>query len=544
MALICLSTAGFRVGRQKNEQPKAVVQIAHGLAEQAATLAQFARSFLKSLTIIQAIVPKLAKERTQENQSKIEAAALELFTTQGFHGTNNREIAEMIGVSTGTLYTYFPNKESIFARLAQNYRVHMDQWRKQTIGGLKDPLSRGGLKNLAAAVQELMYDDSESFLIILSDVIEFGNQHFLQVFHDVPQQFRRLLGPALDAVKKQPNWRGEDPAFVLASMYVYFFTYFLMEKHMQGEHHLGLSNDQATEQFIDLLSHGLWRAPATAQGKSNERGRIHQPPDRTAPKQSFQVERERIDYLRFLSGRLWSLPPDTPLHARNGSGTPLTKPPILFLPEIPRDRIDENQLRIEAAALELFTRQGFHGTNMRDIAKKAEVSQGAIYMYYESKERIFEGLVRSYRQSMRMFLERVFRVLEDPFSQEGLRLFAAAMRSMVYDDAEYWLLMYIDVIEFKNRHFLTAFHDVPEQFRRLLGPAAARVKKQAAWCGQDPALAMAMIYFYFHTYFVIERLMHGNRHLGVADEEAIARFVDVLLYGVWTSSTGQAKKKK
>jgi AcrR family transcriptional regulator len=233
------------------------------------------------------------------------------------------------------------------------------------------------------------------------------------------------------------------------------------------------------------------------------------------------------------------LPPDTPLHERNGSGAHSTKPPILFLPEIPRDRIDENQLRIEAAALELFTRQGFHGTNIRDIAEKANVSQGAIYMYYPSKDRIFEGLVRSYRQSMRMFLERVFKVVEDPFSREGLRLFATAMRSMVYDDAEYWLLMYIDVIEFKNRHFLTAFHDVPEQFRRLLGPAAARVKKQAGWCGQDPALVMAMIYFYFHTYFVIERLMHGNRHLGVSDDEVISRFIDVLLYGMWTPSTGQ-----
>ena len=497
--------------------------------------------FFGIFTIILPIVPKLAKERTQENRRKIEAAALELFTTQGFHGTNNREIAQKIGVSTGTLYTYFPNKESIFARLAQKYRSHMDQWRRRTIGGLTDPLSRSGLKSLAAAVQVLMYDDSESFLIILSDVIEFRNQHFLQVFHNVPQQFRRLLGPALDQVKKQPGWRGEDPAFVLASMYVYFFTYFLMEKHMQGERHLGLPHDQATERFIDLLSYGLWRSPGKGQGKRSETGKANKNTDRTVLKQSFQVERERIDYLRFLSGRLWSLPPDTPLHARNGNGPHSTKPPILFLPEIPRDRIDENQLRIEAAALELFTRQGFHGTNMRDIAKKAEVSQGAIYMYYASKEGIFEGLVRSYRQSMRMFLERVFKVLEDPFSQEGLRLFAAAMRSMVYDDAEYWLLMYIDVIEFKNRHFLTAFHDVPEQFRRLLGPAAARVKKQPGWCGEDPARAMAMIYFYFHTYFVIERLMHGRRHLGVSDDEAVSRFIDVLLYGMWTPATVQAE---
>ena len=109
------------------------------------------------------------------------------------------------------------------------------------------------------------------------------------------------------------------------------------------------------------------------------------------------------------------------------------------------------------------------------------------------------------------------------------------MRSMVYDDAEYWLLMYIDVIEFRNRHFLAAFHDVPEQFRRLMGPTVASVKKQPGWCGHDPALVMSIVYFYFHTYFVIERLMLGSRHLGVSDEEAIERFVDILLHGLWSN---------
>ena len=483
-------------------------------------------------------MPKIAKERTQENQRRIEAAALQLFTRQGFHGTNNREIAEKIGVSTGTIYTYFPGKEAIFASLAQRYRSHMKERLRLVVGHLEEPLSKQGIKQLAVAIESAMYEDPEYFLMLLSDVIEFKNQHFRQVFHNVPQQFERMMGPAFDRVRKQPGWRGEDPAFVLASIYLYFFTYFLMERHMQGEQHLGLANDQATERFIDLLFRGLWRsAPEAGQARSRDslrrRHALH------------QAEQDRIAYLRFLSGRLWSLPPDAPPHrSRNGAADHPAKHPILFLPEIPRDRIDENQLRIEAAALELFTRQGFHGTNMRDIAEKADVSQGAIYSYYPSKEAIFAGLVRSYRHSMRLFLERVFRAMEDPFSKSDLTLFAAAMRSMVYDDAEYWLLMYIDVIEFNNRHFLTIFHDIPAQFRRLLGPAIRRVKKQPGWCGQDPALVMAMIYFYFHTYFVIERLMHGNQHLGVSDEEAVDRFIDLLSHGLWNSpSMGSSASK-
>jgi AcrR family transcriptional regulator len=485
-----------------------------------------------SSSIIHSSVPKIAKERTQENRRRIETAALEFFTTQGFHGTNNREIAEKVGVSTGTIYTYFSSKEAIFAALAGKYRLHMAKRLRQSVGHLKDPLSKAGIKRLARAIESAMYEDPEYFLLLLSDVIEFKNRHFFQVFHNVPQQFRHLMGPELEQAKKLPGWRGEDPAFVLASIYLYFFTFFLMERHMQGEQHLGLPNEQATDCFIDLLFHGLWRSAAEMdQAGLRNKAREH------SGKQAelHHAERDRIEYLRFLSGRLWSLPPDAPLsESRNGAAHRAAKPSILFLPPMPRERIDENQLRIEAAALELFTTQGFHGTNIRDIAEKAGVSQGAIYLYYSSKEKIFAGLVQSYRHSMRMFLERVFKAVENPFTREGLRLFAAAMRSMVYDDAEYWLLMYIDVIEFKNKHFLTVFHHIPEQFRRLLGPAVNRIKRQRGWCGHDPALVMAMIYFYFHTYFVIERLMHGNRHLGVSDEEAVERFIHLLLHGLWS----------
>jgi AcrR family transcriptional regulator len=310
----------------------------------------------------------------------------------------------------------------------------------------------------------------------------------------VPGQLQRTIGAPLKQVKRQPGWRGGDPAFVLASAYLYFFTYFLMERHM-GEQHLGIPDEQATERFVDLLSYGLWGLAPNSSGNSHPR--IGRGPVKSQV--LHQAERDRIEYLRFLSGRLWTLPPDVPpADSQDGSGQQLLKRPILFIPEIPANRIDENQLRIEAAALDLFTKQGFHGTNIRDIARKAGVSQGAIYMFYPSKEAIFEGLVRNYRHSMRKFLERVFRVMDDPFSKGGLRLFAAAMRSMVYDDAEYWLLMYIDVIEFRSRHFLRVFQDVPGQFRRLLGPAGDRAKGTQGWCGGDPALVMAMIYFYFH----------------------------------------------
>lgn len=42
--------------------------------------------------------------------------------------------------------------------------------------------------------------------------------------------------------------------------------------------------------------------------------------------------------------------------------------------------------RIIAAAIELFAENGFEITSIQDIAKKASVAKGTVYLYFESKE--------------------------------------------------------------------------------------------------------------------------------------------------------------
>jgi AcrR family transcriptional regulator len=46
------------------------------------------------------------------------------------------------------------------------------------------------------------------------------------------------------------------------------------------------------------------------------------------------------------------------------------------------------------AALELFMEKGFSATRVEDIAKRAGLSKGAVYLYFSSKEALLEGLVR------------------------------------------------------------------------------------------------------------------------------------------------------
>ncbi len=46
------------------------------------------------------------------------------------------------------------------------------------------------------------------------------------------------------------------------------------------------------------------------------------------------------------------------------------------------------------AALELFVERGFSATRLEDVALRAGVSKGTLYLYFESKEDLFKSVVR------------------------------------------------------------------------------------------------------------------------------------------------------
>lgn len=58
----------------------------------------------------------------------------------------------------------------------------------------------------------------------------------------------------------------------------------------------------------------------------------------------------------------------------------------------PRDISPEQLVN---AALELFLERGFAGTRMEDVARRAGVSKGSLYLYFSNKEDLFRAVVRA-----------------------------------------------------------------------------------------------------------------------------------------------------
>ena len=59
-----------------------------------------------------------------------------------------------------------------------------------------------------------------------------------------------------------------------------------------------------------------------------------------------------------------------------------------------RRRADARPDEVLDAALDLFIEKGFAATRVEEIARRAGLSKGAVYLYFSSKEAILEGLIR------------------------------------------------------------------------------------------------------------------------------------------------------
>jgi AcrR family transcriptional regulator len=86
----------------------------------------------------------------------------------------------------------------------------------------------------------------------------------------------------------------------------------------------------------------------------------------------------------------------TPLAARKGSKGGAPEPPDeAAAPASNRAaRAAERRAAIVEAALEEFIARGFAATRLDDIAKRAGVAKGTIYLHFKDKESMFEELVR------------------------------------------------------------------------------------------------------------------------------------------------------
>lgn len=90
-----------------------------------------------------------------------------------------------------------------------------------------------------------------------------------------------------------------------------------------------------------------------------------------------------------------------------------------------------------AAAMELFASNGFAGTSISSITKKAGVSKGLIYNYFENKEALVKEIVME-------GIREIMKEMDFDFSQKVTRELMIDMLdknlNLIQNDSDYWKL--------------------------------------------------------------------------------------------------------
>lgn len=198
-------------------------------------------------------MPKLGQKDVEKNQVRIERAALRLFIRQGFHGTAVRDIANEAGVSLGNIYNYYPTKDALYRSIVKRYAAEMATLVQSSISPLLGRYDPESLKRLAAAVRETVYKHPDYWRLMYIDVTEFGNRHFAHSFRNLSSRLAKLA----QSDPASAPMDGIDPRLALASIYLQFFMYFLVEKLFGGKQHLGVPEETALEQMIRIFTRGI-----------------------------------------------------------------------------------------------------------------------------------------------------------------------------------------------------------------------------------------------------------------------------------------------
>ncbi len=203
-------------------------------------------------------MPRLSPAHAEQRRAHLEKAALRCFLRLGYHGTSVRDVAAAARLSLGALYTYFPDKLSLFSavldRLSGEF-LSGDSGLSHYLAASQFPDDLADLANALAADADRYRD---YFKMIYLDVVEFDGKHVRQVFSQMEPKFRLLLGPRFRAVGKLGTRRRVDPGVAFVTVYLMFYQYFVLTRLFGAEQIFGKRSEaQVIGELIELFLEGI-----------------------------------------------------------------------------------------------------------------------------------------------------------------------------------------------------------------------------------------------------------------------------------------------
>ena len=127
---------------------------------------------------------------------------------------------------------------------------------------------------------------------------------------------------------------------------------------------------------------------------------------------------------------------------------------------------ERTRVVIEEAAFQLFLEQGYSATSMRQIAERADVALGSIYNHFAGKDEIFQELIIDQHPYLKLL--PIIQTVPGNSMEEFIRNSARALQEELGEDPAFIKLMFIEVVEFKGKHFQKLYDTLFPQALPLL----------------------------------------------------------------------------
>jgi TetR/AcrR family fatty acid metabolism transcriptional regulator len=188
---------------------------------------------------------------------------------------------------------------------------------------------------------------------------------------------------------------------------------------------------------------------------------------------------------------------------------------------------ETTRLAVEDAAIELFIKNGYHATSMRQIAEHAGLALGGIYNHFSSKEEIFEGIVvdkHPYKKVLPLILEAQGETTED-FLKNAMKIIVDELKREPY----YLKLMMIEFVEFNGGHGAAMLKEIT--------PTVLPVFEQVIKMRKDlrvtnPAMLMRSFLGLVISYFITEMVIANSVISKLMPKNSDEVYVDIFLHGV------------
>lgn len=200
------------------------------------------------------------EERSERSRGQILEAALKLFSHHGYGATSVRDIAAEAGLSKGNVYHHFPDKESIFRALLDQYFQAMSLPDFPFNQALASGTFPDNLEELGRAARATVEQYRQHAALIYVDVVEFDGSHIRKFYAEMADRFEQFFkAHGIEDELKLKLADGLSPVSAVMLATRIFYNYFSIEIIFGVRDHFGKGTDEVVDEISRILRHGMLR---------------------------------------------------------------------------------------------------------------------------------------------------------------------------------------------------------------------------------------------------------------------------------------------